>query len=490
MNRRVTFTIFSLLSLVACLLGMPRQAVGAAYVPPASGVSVKYEVVGISLGGNISRITALNDSGQAVGSGKTRTGLTHAFRYSSGATTAQGAQVGGNSEASDINDSGQVVGWSYLSDNSTKHAFLYSDGVMTDLGTLCTGIPPVCGTNSEAIAINASGQIAGTSDTPDGKRHAFLYSGGVMSDLGTLGGDNSGAKGINDSGVVIGYSGITPGPYSATRGFVYQGGGMVNVGTFGGNGSNTKDINSSGQVCGSATISTNEASHAFLFTGATTNDLGLLPDDLGGSDTPKSMANAVNDNGQVVGQAIDSYRHSMAFSTGGGTLNDLGTLGGSSSALDINNSGQIVGYSYSAQNVIAAFVYSGGIVSNLNNLIDSTAGITLKQAELINNTGSIAAFGDPGNKAYLLIPFTGPLITTLSRTSATAGGEDFSLTLAGLNFHDNSIVKWDGASLNTSYLSDTSLTAEVPADKISTAGVHTINVFNPTSDSGTSKDKL
>ncbi len=35
--------------------------------------------------------------------------------------------------------------------------------------------------------------------------HAFLYSGGVMSDLGTLGGSYSGAYAINDSGQVVGY---------------------------------------------------------------------------------------------------------------------------------------------------------------------------------------------------------------------------------------------------------------------------------------------
>ena len=54
--------------------------------------------------------------------------------------------LGGNySNASGINNSGQVVGQSKLADNATKHAFLYSGGVMIDLNTL--------------LASNASGWI-------------------------------------------------------------------------------------------------------------------------------------------------------------------------------------------------------------------------------------------------------------------------------------------------------------------------------------------
>ena len=37
-------------------------------------------------------------------------------------------------------------------------------------------------------AINAAGQVTGRADTADGSYHAFLYSDGVMTDLGTLGG--------------------------------------------------------------------------------------------------------------------------------------------------------------------------------------------------------------------------------------------------------------------------------------------------------------
>ena len=64
--------------------------------------------------------------------------------------------LGGNtSEAFGINASGDVVGESYLSDDATMHAFLYSHGKMTDIGSLPGASFTV------AKAINDRGQIVG-----------------------------------------------------------------------------------------------------------------------------------------------------------------------------------------------------------------------------------------------------------------------------------------------------------------------------------------
>jgi probable HAF family extracellular repeat protein len=68
-----------------------------------------------------------------------------------------------------INDTGQVVGMTILSDGS-EHAFLYSGGVMTDLGTL-----PGFG-DSVATAINNAGQVVGRAYIAgNATSHAFLY---------------------------------------------------------------------------------------------------------------------------------------------------------------------------------------------------------------------------------------------------------------------------------------------------------------------------
>src|SRR5689334_18024947 len=55
--------------------------------------------------------------------------------------------------------------------------------------------------SAQAVAINNVGQIVGKS-----ANHAFLWENGVLTDLGTLGGHVSSANAINDLGQVVGES--------------------------------------------------------------------------------------------------------------------------------------------------------------------------------------------------------------------------------------------------------------------------------------------
>jgi probable HAF family extracellular repeat protein len=75
-----------------------------------------------------------------------------------------------------MNDKGQVVGGSSLSNLATAHAFLYANGKITDLGTLPGD------QNSNATSINAQGQIVGSSGTGTNSS-GFIYSNGVMTNL-------------------------------------------------------------------------------------------------------------------------------------------------------------------------------------------------------------------------------------------------------------------------------------------------------------------
>jgi probable HAF family extracellular repeat protein len=70
---------------------------------------------------------------------------------------------------------------------------------MHDLGTLG-------GSFSQGRSINNQGQIVGRSQLTDGQQHAFLYEHGVMRDLGTLGGTFSRAEFINNRGDIVGLS--------------------------------------------------------------------------------------------------------------------------------------------------------------------------------------------------------------------------------------------------------------------------------------------
>jgi probable HAF family extracellular repeat protein len=299
------------------------------------------------------------------------------------------------SAAFDINNSGEVVGsvvpgWN--GSNSISHAFLYRNSTMTDLGTLGGG-------DSGASAINDSGQVVGYAHAADGLAHAFLYGGSTMTDLGTLsGGNHSYAYDINNSAQVVGASWIdTGGTYHAFR---YSGSTMSDLGTLGGIASVANGINNGGQVVGWS-YTASGTRRAFRYSGTTMSDLGTLGGD-------GSEARDINDNGQIVGDSYPASGSYHAFLYSGSTMTDLGTLGGmASSAASINRSGQIVGYSNTSSGTNHAFVYSGSTMTDLNTLIKSGEGWTLEGATGINDKGQIVGTGtNPAgqSRAFLLSP--------------------------------------------------------------------------------------
>ena len=249
----------------------------------------------------------INDSGQVVGWCQNSSGYSHAFLYSGGTMQDLGTFGGPNSYAFRINGSGQVVGYSNYSSvyHYAEHAFLYSGGTMQDLGTLPGD------TVSTGNGINDSGQVVGRSYVANtGSPRAYLYSGGTMKDLGTLAGDTwSNARAINNSGQVIGDSGENI-EYSYNHAFLYSGGTMEYLGTLPGDEwSQAIGINDSGQVVGT---SYGTGYHAFLYSGGTMQDLNnLVSPSLGG--WTLEYATDINDRGQVCGYGINPSGQTDAF---------------------------------------------------------------------------------------------------------------------------------------------------------------------------------
>ncbi|MCA9241230.1 MAG: PKD domain-containing protein [Planctomycetales bacterium] len=109
---------------------------------------------------------------------------------------------GAQSWAEDINASGQIVGAAELP-TGDKHAVLWQNGAVIDLGTLG-------GAESHAYAINNKGQVVGEAQTASGEWRAFLWEGGVITDLGaSVQGNNlshlqSRAWDVNENGRVVG----------------------------------------------------------------------------------------------------------------------------------------------------------------------------------------------------------------------------------------------------------------------------------------------
>ena len=80
-----------------------------------------------------------------------------------------------------------------------------------------------------------------------------------------------------------------------------------------------------------------------------------------------------------------------------------------------------------------------------------------------------------------------PFISQPLVPDATApGGGDFTLTVNGTGFVSNSVINWNGIALATQFISDTQLTATVPAADITTASTAWVMVANPAPGGGTS----
>lgn len=316
-------------------------------------------------------------------------------------------EIGGefdSSIATSINNAGQVVGIAESTISSDTHGFIYQGGTLTDLN------PTFGGTNSNAQAINASGQIVGFSDNS-----GVIDTGGTITTIPTLAGGYNGnsALAISNNGLVAGeaftYSAGNYRPYEA---YVYDPShGLSDIGNLGGN-SQAVGINNSGQVVGESDV-TGGGQHAFLYqytfgSSSTMQDLGTLP---GGSN---SVANAINNAGEIVGASDETGNAYQAaiFHPGGAPtpLPDLG--GGDSEALGINDLGEIVGDSYDALGNDDAILDVGGVMLNLNALIDPSSGWDLLAAYSINDSGDIVGVGyDPSGhvEAFELSPVPEPV---------------------------------------------------------------------------------
>jgi probable HAF family extracellular repeat protein len=118
-------------------------------------------------------------------------------------------------------------------------------------------------------------------------------------------------------------------------------------------------------------------------------DLGTLPG------SHYSLANSINNNGQVVGQSDNAswFSRAILFDSSGGGINiDLGTLGGDTSyASSINDSGQIVGGSDNASGEQHATLFDS--TGDGNNIDLGLLPIgNESNASSINNNGQIAGY--------------------------------------------------------------------------------------------------
>ena len=79
-----------------------------------------------------------------------------------------------------------------------------------------------------------------------------------------------------------------------------------------------------------------------------------------------------------------------------------------------------------------------------------------------------------------------PVLEMISPVSGTVGSGNVALTLSGSNFVSSTVALWDGAPLNTTFISATQLSAMVSATRLVAAGVAKLQVAGPISPSAPS----
>jgi probable HAF family extracellular repeat protein len=185
---------------------------------------------------------AINSFGDVAGYDylSTRESQSHAFVYSAGKMKdiTSGVKFPFGTTATGINDSGEVVGYGWPN-GAVDHAFLYTGGEMRDLGT----IGGQRFDTSTALGINNAGQVVGNSTTENGEQtNAFLYSNGVMVNIGPAGVDGSNAAAINAKGQIVGIFFVG----TATHAALYSDGVWTDLGE----GVSPTGINRSGEIVG------------------------------------------------------------------------------------------------------------------------------------------------------------------------------------------------------------------------------------------------
>ncbi len=164
--------------------------------------------LGTLSGDTWSEATAINESGDVCGNSiNPATGPLRAFVWLDGSMSALNLPLGPNSEAYGISDDGKICGWMGSDPTVSGHAYIYD---VANRSTIDVGAPLPRTTNAEARGISRNGiVICGWSSIPCGlhclERKSFVWSNGVAEDLGLLPGlAETYAFAVNDSKVVVG----------------------------------------------------------------------------------------------------------------------------------------------------------------------------------------------------------------------------------------------------------------------------------------------
>jgi probable HAF family extracellular repeat protein len=328
--------------------------------------------------------------------------------------TDLGTLGGTFSQAFGVNDKGWVVGFSTTEGDVGLHAFLWRDGVMTDLGTLA-GLDPL--PYSVAVSINNRGEIVGFSETSiaDSSGENFcgdflvclpvVWSRGVMTTLPILGGSNGVAVDVNGRGEVVGHidgSQFDPAcdpPSFTGMPALWEKGRVHELPTIpGDHHGNVDSINDTGQASGFTFDCQTGSFHPALWqNGKAIAITGLEPVD-------------INNRGEATGTGGDeNVQQAVLWKKGVVTILETLPDAAESHGNSINDKGQVTGQSCSANGWpdCTVFIWRNGIVRDLNALVTPGSSLFALDPGRINARGEIVGFAvtDAGEgHAFLATP--------------------------------------------------------------------------------------
>jgi len=159
-----------------------------------------------------------------------------------------------------------------------------------------------------------------------------------------------------------------------------------------------------------------------------------------------------------------------------------GIVGGAGFTLTVNGTGFVNG---------STVQYSGSArTTTFVSATQVTAAITAADIAAVGAFPVTVTNPTPGGGTSAAVNFNvtnpPPTITTLSPSSATAGGAAFTLTVNGTAFVAGATVNFNGGAATTAFVSSTQLTAAITAAQIATGGTVNVTVTNPAPGGGTS----
>jgi probable HAF family extracellular repeat protein len=271
------------------------------YESQANGVNSKGEIAGVFT-------NATPDANSMYGLGY----QARAFFWQNGVMQDLGTLgTGTDAEAILINERGQVVGWSYVSSAQIvclglQPITLATDSFIWDKKNGMRDLGGLGGMCTMAADLNNRGQVVGFSDlNGDAVEHAFLWDGSIHDLGGSLGGQQSGAFAVNDAGEAVGFANLTGDTlYHAA---LWKHAGMItDLGVVGSDQcSYARSINSKVQVVGNSRpdCASDSGIRPFLWDDGSIFDLNtLIPP---GSPLVLHFAQNINDRGEIVAYGVD-----------------------------------------------------------------------------------------------------------------------------------------------------------------------------------------